>query len=349
MRKAKIDKFWKWFETNHNNYSNFNEKYKNNPAEASELLELITKALKIFSEGLFVEISATEESKELIVTAQGNKEFFADAFELVQNAPSIEDWKFIATKPAIGLDFNFKMGEVTINPNEISFMPLEANEYPNDIAIRLFHKEYTQEEGATRNSVIVGLYSALNIFLGETAIALDLQYIDFDDMPHPKDKSYPFSGLKDYIEYKKGQQPNSGEEFPKENISLMEGKIEGFPNLLVLNKALKFYEFTQNYPYLLNISLILKNIGNNGLPKGNTDELYLIEDIIYQALPKKEQGHFVATETYNGKRELLYYAQSEKLIDNILKLLPKDYFTCEVHYSIEYDPFWVRVDRYRDI
>jgi hypothetical protein len=346
---GQIDLFWKWFESNHEKYSTFNELYTKNPEEANKLLELITKALKAYSEGLFVEISANEVSKELIITSQGNREFFADIFQLVNNAPMIDNWNFIATRPAIGIDFNFQMGEVTIHHNQISFMPLEAEEYPNDVAIRLFHEDYTKEEGATRNAVIVGLYSALNMLLGEMATTLDFQYIDFDDMPHPKEQSFPFSQLAEYVSYKKAQRANSGVEFPKEDIDLREGRIEELPTLLVLNKSLKFYEFTQNYPYLLQMSLTLKNIGDNGLPKGNTDELYLIEDTIYQDLPKREKGHFVATETYNGKRELFYYAQSKKLIDEILELLPKEYSTCEVHYSVEYDPFWVKVDKYREL
>ena len=349
MDKAQMDKFWEWFEANHHNYNNFNEKYTSNPQETYELLELLTKALKVCSEGLFVEISADDEKKELIITTQGNREFFADAFELVNNAPTIGSWKFIATKPAIGLEFNFKMGEVSINPNKIEFMPLEADEYPNDVAIRLFHKDYTNEEGATRNSVIVGLYTALNMLLGETASTLDFQYIDFDDMPHPKEQSFPFSELADYVTYKKGKRPNSKEEFPKENISLMEGKIEELPNLLVLNQALKFYEFTQKYPYLLQLTLTLNAVGDNGLPNGNTDELYLIEDIIYQEIYKSQKGHFLATETYNGKRDLFYYVDSKESIANALNMLPKEYESCDVQYSIDYDPFWVRVDRYREL
>ena len=346
---SKIELFWKWFESNHEKYTDFNEKYTKKPEEANELLELVTKALKIYSKGLFVEINVTETSKELIITSQGNKEYFADVFELVNYAPTIDDWQFIATKPAIGVNFNFQMGEVTINPNQISFMPLEADEYPNDVAIRLFHKDYTQEEGATRNAVIVGLYSALNMLLGEVSTTLDLQYIDFDDMPHPKEQDFPFTQLIEYIEHKKSQRPNSGVLFPVEKIGLMEGKVEELPTLLVLNQALKFYEFTQKFSYLLHMTLVLNNTTDKGLPTGNTDELYLIEDILYQEIYKREKGHFVATETYNGKRDMFYYANSEETIEEALKLLSKEYTTCEVHYSVEYDPFWVNVDNYREL
>jgi hypothetical protein len=348
-REKEIASFWEWFRENQEYYSNFNDAFQNRPEEATELLDEITMQLKLFSKGLFVEISATLARKELIITAQGNKEYFTDAFELVNMAPTVEDWQFIATKPAIGLDFNFKMGDVTINPNEITFMPLEASEYPHDVAIRLFHKDYTPKEGATRNAVIVGLYSALNMLLGEVRATLDFQYIDFDDMPHPKERDFPFAGLKDYIEYKKSQRPNSGIKFPKEDIGLLEGRIEELPTLLILNRALSFYEFTQEFPFLLQMTLTLHNTNDKGLPQGNTDELYIIEDIIYQEIYKKERGHFIATETYNSKRELFYYADTKETIEEALSLLPTEYTICDVHYSVDYDPFWIRVDRYREL
>jgi len=345
----KIQEFWEWFEKNHESYNGFNEKYTLNPKEAEELLASLTEALHNYSKGLFVELSNDDEKQELIITAQGNKEFFADAIALVEDAPSIGSWKFIALKPAIGLDFNFQMGEVTINPDDLLFMPLEAEEYPNDIAVRLYHKDYTQEEGATRNAVIVGLYAALNMYLGEVATALDFDYIDFDDMPHPKEQTFAFSELKEYVAYKKGQRPNAGQEFPTENIKLLEGKIEGLPQLLVVNQALQHYEFTQKFPYLLKMTLELKNAGENGLPQGNTDEIYEIEDVVYQEIFKANKGHFVVTETYNRQRHLYYYADTKESIESALNLLNSEYETCSVSSKVEFDPFWVLCEQYLNI
>ena len=346
---SKIENFWNWFLDNHEKYSNFNEIFTSSPEEASVLLENITTKLQTVSEGLFLEIFASEEKKELTITAQGNKEYFADVFSVVNQSPILESWSFIATKPAVSNFFNFKMADTFINSDEILFMPLEAKEYPDDIAIRLYHKDYTAEEGAVRNAVIVGLYAGLNMLLGEVSTTLDLQYIDFDDIPHPKEETFPLRELPEYIKYKKEKRLNHAFEFPKENITLMEGKIEELPMLLVLNKSLKHYSFSKNFPYLLQMTLTLKNIGENGLPNTNTDELYLIEDIIYQEIYKKEQGHFVATETYNGKRDIFYYANSKKLVENALSMLPLEYDSCDVHYSLDYDPFWIRINRFMEL
>ena len=345
----KIQEFWDWFEKHHEGYNSFNKRYTFNREEAEALLSELTDALHRYSKGLFVELSNDDAKQELIITAQGNREFFADAIALVEHAPSIGSWKFIALKPAIGLDFNFKMAEVTINPDEILFMPLEAQEYPDDVAIRLYHKDYTTQEGATRNAVIVGLYAALNMSLGEVATTLDFNYIDFDNMPHPKEQTFPFSELKDYVAYKKGQRANAGQEFPTENIKLLEGKIENLPQLLVLNQALKHYEFTQNFPYMLTLTLELKNAGENGLPQGNTDEIYGIEDVIYKEIFKAKKGHFIATQTHNKKRNIYYHAKTKESIEHALELLENEYETCDVSAKVEFDPFWLLSSQYLDI
>jgi len=345
----KIEAFWDWFEANQENYADFDKAYDDNPVETSELLEQLIQELQKFSEGLFVLIKSMNEPKELIITAKGKKEYFADALALVKYAPSIKGWKTIATKPSYGLDFDFELSGVKINPDALTFMPLEADEYPDDIAIRIFHKAYTQEQSAQQTAVVVGAYTALDILFGEIDAQLNFQYIDFDDMPHPKEQDFPLAQLEEYIEYKKGQRVNSGIEVPKEDIALLEGKIEELPNLLVLNKGLKHYEFTKKFPYLLQMTLTLNNTGENGLPKGNTDELYVIEDILYQEIYKQGKGHFVATETYNGKRDMFYYADSKETVEKALSLLATKYDSCEVHYSLDYDPFWIRVERYTEL
>ena len=345
----KIEAFWDYFKEHQESYLNYLQDYENHPVESDEKVEKLVSELKQFSKGLSVSIRSAENPKELIITAQGKKEYFADAFEVVNNAPTIENWKFIATSPSYGLDFDFEITGVQISPNRLTFMPLDAPEYPHDIAIRVFHKDYTKEQTAQKTAVEVGASVALGMLFGEVDFALNFQYIDFDDMPHPKEQDFPLSQLEEYVEHKKSERPNAGQEFPKEDIALMEGKVDELPTLLVLNKSLKFYTFTKRYPYLLQMRLTLKNIGENGLPIGNTDELYLIEDIIYQEVYKKGKGHFIATETYNGKRDMFYYADSKETMDEALKLLSTEYWTCEVEYSVDYDPFWIGVEKYREL
>ena len=333
MDKQNIEEFWNWFEA-----------HKEEAPTA--LISSVNERLKQVSFGLSAELSVEKDPKELIVTPQGVKQFFSDAYALVKDASSIEGWEIVATKPALSEVHDFKMGDVEINLNEVTFMPLLAEEHPDDIAIRLYHKAYVPEEGEQQNAVITGLYILLDSLLGEASSTFDFQYIDFDDMPHPKEKDYPLSELTSFVKHKKSTRKISGQKFPKEDISLLEGKVEDLPTLLVVNQALKYYEFTKEFPYLFRFSLHLKNAGDNGLPTGNTDEIYKVEDVIYQEIFKKEKGHFLATETYNGKRELFYYVDSEESIEKALALLPEALQTCELSHEVNFDPFWVMTEAY---
>jgi len=343
VNRDKIELFWSYFKEHQESYANFEKDYERHPLETAEKVDQLIQELQKVSKGLFI----TLKPKEIIITAKGKKEYFGDAFEVVNNAPTFDGWKIVATKPSYGLDFDFDLTGVQINPNTLTFMPLEAPQYPNDIAIRIFHKDYTQEQSERQNAVVVGAYAGLDIMFGEIDSQLNFQYIDFDDMPHPKEKDFPFSRLSDYVKLKKEKRPNSGVEFPRDDVVPMEGKIDGLPSLLILNKSLDYYEYTYEFPYLLALTLTLKNIGENGLPQGNVDELYLIENIIYQEISKEKNGHFIATETYNGKRNLFYYAKREESLEKALDMLPIEYDSCEIDYSINYDPFWAKTDRFR--
>jgi len=333
MDKQAIEAFWTWF-------------IANREEEPSLLISSVNERLKLVSFGLSAELSVEKEPRELIITPQGVKKFFADAYALVNDALTIDGWQIVATKQALGMGYRFKMGDIEIDPNEVTFMPLLAEEHPDDIAIRLYHKAYVSEQGEQQNAVINGLYILLDSLLGEESTAFEFQYIDFDDMPHPKEQDYPLSELASFVAHKKSQRTISGQRFPKESIEILEGKVEGLPTLLVINNALKYYEFTKAFPYLFRLRLHLNNAGENGLPQGNTDEIYGVEDVIYNELYKQERGHFLATETYNGERELFYYVDSIESVKNALAKLPENLESCELSHELDFDPFWVMTEAY---
>ncbi len=333
MNRESIEAFWHWFE-------------ENKEQEYEALVALANERIKQLSSGLAVEIDVGSTPKELVVTPQGVKQFFANAYELVLAAPKIEGWSVVATRAAAKELSGVEVNGVTIEPTEVSFMPLSSAEYPDDLAIRLYHKAYVQEEGEVQNSVISALYLLLDKLLGEESATFDFQYIDFDDMPHPKEQDYPLAQLPAFVEHKKRTRKIATQKFPKEEIGLLEGKVDELPTLLVLNQGLKYYAFTKAFPFLLRITLALKNVGENGLPTGNTDELYGLEDIFYKGIYKNKKGHFIATETYNAQREIFYYVDSLESIEQVLSDVPENLESCELSYEVNFDPFWVVVESY---
>ncbi len=330
--EKQVEAFWNWFD-------------KHKEDDTLTLIEEANREVKSISKGLFVEFNLQSEPKELIVTPHGVKQFFSTAYALVNDAPQIEGWKIVACKQPME-SYDFKIGEISFNLSELTFMPLESAEYPDDLAVRIYHKDYVPEGGEQQSVVIEGIYRVLDNLLGEESTTFDFQFIDFDDMPHPKEKDYPLNTLPSFVAYKKAQRKNAGERFPKEDIILLEGKVESLPTLLVNNQGLKYYQFTKEFPFLLRVQLHLKNIGQNGLPEGNTDELYLVEDIIYKAIVKEQKGHFLVTETFKGKREIFYYVDSLETIESALGGLPEELTTCEISHTVDFDPMWVMTESY---
>lgn len=328
-----IVNFWKSFEENHT-------------LDSHELVNLLNEQVKHYSNGLVIEINELANVRELVLSPQGIKAYFAHAYELGGYAPAIEGWIVRAGRPPMGERLNELMDTFEIQADEVTFMPLESQDFPDDIAVRLYHKDYVAEEDAEQDRVVNGIYELLDAILGETTATFDFQYIDFDDMPHPKEQDYPLEHLAAYVFDKKSKRAIAGQEFPKEDIALLEGKVDELPTLLAVNNGLKYYEFMKEYPLFFKVTLDLKNSGENGLPQGNTDELYLVEDIIYQNISKKQRGHFIATETFNGKRDIFYYANSLESIETCIELLPKELETCEFNYEVHYDPFWVMTEAY---
>ena len=333
MEKEQMVAFWNWFETQKD------ESY-------DALIASLNERIKQLSLGLSVELDVTQTPKVLVVTPQGVKHYFTHAYEMVAHAPTVEGWEIVATKPPFGVLEVVEVDGISIEPSEVTFMPLNAPEHPDDLAIRLYHKAYVAQEGREQNAVIAGLYLLLDKLLGEESATFDFQYIDFDDMPHPKEQDYPLMQLPAFMAHKKSTRKIAGEKFPKEEIGLLEGKVEALPTLLVVNNGLKYYEFTKSFPYLLRITLALHNTGDNGLPNGNTDELYGLEDVFYQGISKVQKGHFIATETYNKKREMFYYVDALESIEQVLAKVPETLSSCTLSYEVSYDPFWVMVESY---
>jgi len=330
--EEEVEVFWNWF-----------KEHKDD--EITLLIEEANRELRAIYKGVFIEFNLQTEPKELIVTPHGVREFFATAYALVNNAPQIEGWKITACKQPMEF-YDFKIDDIEFKLSELTFMPLESDEYPEDIAVRIYHKDYVSQEGEKQNQVIEGIYRILDNLLGEESVAFDFQYIDFDDMPHPKEKDYPLSTLPAFVAHKKAERKNAKQKFPKDDMVLLEGKLESLPTLLATNQGLRYYGFTKEFPYLLHLTLNIKQIGQNGLPNGNTDELYLIEDIIYSVIVKEKNGHFIATDTFKGKRDVFYYVNSLESIEKALNSLPTEPVSCDVSYTVEYDPFWVKTTAY---
>ena len=134
MRKTNT--FWNWFQDNNKTIQNIaNETPKNQ----KHISFWIDKHLKFYCKELdfilvFSKIKTTKS--EMIITANGNPDYFHQVIHLVDNAPQLKNWKFTAFiqptseiyKISIGLDDPYIFQDITLKASELKFTPLDYEE-----------------------------------------------------------------------------------------------------------------------------------------------------------------------------------------------------------------------------
>src|SRR5688572_24601729 len=132
--------FWDWFEANNKAYLFLNQVEHD---EKERLLDNLLNELHKHCDKLFFEAGGHPDgTQELIITAEGNKEYFADVEELISKAPQIANWNFISFLPARNADFEIQFEGVTLRPKEMWFLPLEHHDDNGLIGIQVCTKNY---------------------------------------------------------------------------------------------------------------------------------------------------------------------------------------------------------------
>jgi hypothetical protein len=193
--------FWNWFKKNNSKYYYLN--LIKDLVEKEKLLDEFLKQLHNYCDKLYFEIGGfPNQPQELIISAEGNKNYFDKVEALVKAAPKINDWQIIAFKPPMGVDFTTEYGGVKLNVHEIWFLPLENGDDPQALGLRIYLPNYNAEQ---ENVFIEGCYQVLDGILGEKTVTLDIQHVEVDKLPiKPEEKGLiELSELQKYISWRK--------------------------------------------------------------------------------------------------------------------------------------------------
>lgn len=170
--------FWNWFSENNKPYLFIHQVDLD---ERERLLDDLMKELHKYCDELFFEMGGhPDDVQELIITAEGNKKNFAKVEDLVDAAPEIQGWKIIAFIPPRDADFEINFEGVLLKPSEMWFFPLQNEKDLSKAGIRVFIKNY--ELLKEKSFFTSALYKVLDVILGEKSFALDLDYVDADDL-----------------------------------------------------------------------------------------------------------------------------------------------------------------------
>jgi hypothetical protein len=206
--KLSPPQFWQWFKENNKAYLFINQV---EPEIKENLLNAFMERLHEYCDKLYFEIGGhPDEKQELIITADGNTDYFKQVEDLIMQAPQIEQWSFIAFIPPRDVYFQMNYEGVILKPEEMWFQPLIHQDDPSAIGLNICTRNY---ELVKNNEFFEpAVYKILDTILGEKVSALDVDYVSFGQLPDdPEDEGMlELSLLPDYIARIKIENNNHG-------------------------------------------------------------------------------------------------------------------------------------------
>lgn len=184
-----IDHFWNWFVKNEKRLRNFQsdpDKYLN---------ELFIQVKKIKA-GLAIEFEPPQNGViNMTVSANGNAELFQLVRDIIERAPAVKGWKFIAFRqrmPATAVkEMKLDAGELVLDPAQMKFFPVIENQQLNII---IYAKGITE---LNYKRVAYACFILLDNILGEYDCTTKVSSFDFHKMP---DQAAELKDLKPFLE-----------------------------------------------------------------------------------------------------------------------------------------------------
>ena len=193
--------FWDWFQANEAKYFFLNQ--VDDEIERERILDELLEQLHLYCDHLYFEVGGEpNEQQDIIITAGGNTDFFDKVETLVKQAPQMEHWNVIAFKPVVEggtIEYN----NVKLNTETMYFDPL-ANKASTKIGLRVYVGNYNPID---EKDFLTATYLVLDNILGEKSNALDIGYVEMENLPPfpEREELIELVKLPGYIAWKKAK------------------------------------------------------------------------------------------------------------------------------------------------
>jgi hypothetical protein len=198
---SKEKKFWDWFKKNEAKFFFLNQ--IDDKDEKESILDEFLENLHSYCDNLYFEIGGRpNEKQDLIITAEGDTDFFNKVETLVNQAPELEHWNIIAFKPVME-DFITEYNGIKLDPKSMYFIPL-GNEASQKIGLRIYVDNYNS---SNEKDFLYIAYLVLDNILGEKSNALDIGYVEMETLPAVSERKelIELTKLPRYIVWKKSK------------------------------------------------------------------------------------------------------------------------------------------------
>lgn len=199
LRKAK--QFWSWFEADNAKYLFLNDM---SPELKSQALKKFQQELHEYCNSVYFLIGNENEArkKELIITAEGNKDYFNHVEFLIDNAPELPRWELLKFKPPMGRGFKAVIQNREFDPRITRCILLDGKDSANTIGLRMYYNDFSL---TYKRNFAYGTYVMLDMLLGEKSATLDIDHLEIVKTPDNIDEMdfIYLDQIKKYIDIKK--------------------------------------------------------------------------------------------------------------------------------------------------
>ena len=168
-RATPQQRFWKWFAENSAPYRNFSPHDTN----LNEIFDVLQEQLDKVADGFVFEFSGhVEGNREFILSADGDARVFPAVRALIDAAPSLSGWTFIAFRQRGDANVSVQVNDFELGPKQIFFRLARAGE---KIDITLYIENL---HALTDHQSGIASFLLLDNALGEEAVALRIGAIE---------------------------------------------------------------------------------------------------------------------------------------------------------------------------
>lgn len=187
-----ITLFWNWIRYNEQSLRNLrNEK----PAAQKMFVFWLDKHLHNYCEHLesILMFPANEnDPTQLVISASGNPEYFEQVTTLIENAPLLKTWKFVAfIQPSqsidemeAGLDKPYVFKDINLKASELKFMPFEY-EGVKKIDMIVYLKNFTVH--CTNKNLLHVVFIIIQDIIGEKSLFENINFVELAQLPKQED------------------------------------------------------------------------------------------------------------------------------------------------------------------
>ena len=184
-----------WFKENEKRLRKFEQ-------DPDKYLNEISKEAKKIQSGLVIELEPPKNNLiTMTISADGVRELFIIVKTIIDKAPKMDGWNFIAFRQRIDSDkvkgMTVKLGNYKLNPQSIKFFPMPD---VDTLDVIIYIKGVTEEN---YNDIAYGGLLLIDNILGEYDCVTKIRTYDFHNMPTKKqelDNLFPLLDLAAYVD-----------------------------------------------------------------------------------------------------------------------------------------------------